>query len=178
MVKFIEWVAAIKEFNMPSVDVVSKVDLQAMDNAINNVKREILTRFDFRNVNTEIAFDRKARSIHIVSGDDLRIKTITELIVGQLARFKVDAKCLNLKEIETVSASRAKMEISIKEGIPIDISRKIAKLIKELKLKVQAAIQDEQVRITGKKIDDLQEIMRLLKEQDYDIPLQFTNMKS
>jgi len=163
---------------MPSVDVVSKVDLQAMDNAINNVKREILTRFDFRNVNTEIAFDRKAKSIHIVSGDDLRIKTITEMLVGQLTRFKLDAKCLDLKEIETVSASRAKMDILIKEGIPIELSRKIVKLIKELKLKVQPAIQDEQVRITGKKIDDLQEIIRLLKEQDYDIPLQFTNMKS
>ena len=163
---------------MPSVDVVSKVDLQAIDNAINNVKREIITRFDFRNVNTEITFDRKAKSIHIISGDDLRVKTITEMLVGQLTRFKLDAKCLDLKEIETVSASRAKLEIFIKEGIPIEISRKIVKLIKELKLKVQPAIQDEQVRITGKKIDDLQEIMRLLKEQDYDIPLQFTNMKN
>lgn len=163
---------------MPSVDVVSKVDLQAMDNAINNVKREILTRFDFRNVNTEIDFDRKAKSIHIVSGDDSKIKAIIELLIGHLTRFKLDAKCLDLKEIETVSASRAKMDIFIKEGIPIEISRKIVKLIKELKLKVQPAIQDEQVRITGKKIDDLQEIMRLLKEQDYDIPLQFANMKS
>jgi len=178
VVKFIEWIAANKEVIMPSVDVVSKVDLQAMDNAINNVKREIITRFDFRNVNTEITFDRKAKSIHIVSGDDLRVKTITEMLVGQLTRFKLDAKCLDLKEIETVSASRAKLEIFIKEGIPIELSRKIVKLIKELKLKVQPAIQDEQVRITGKKIDDLQEIMRLLKEQDYDIPLQFTNMKN
>ena len=163
---------------MPSVDVVSKVDLQSMDNAINNVKREIITRFDFRNVNTEIDFDRKAKSIHIVSGDDSKIKAIIELLIGHLTRFKLDAKCLDLKEIETVSASKAKTDIHIKEGIPIETSRKIIKLIKETKLKVQSAIQDEQVRITGKKIDDLQNIMQLLREQDYDVPLQFTNMKS
>jgi len=163
---------------MPSVDVVSKVDLQAMDNAINNVKREILSRFDLRKVATEITFDRKAKSIHIVSGDDWQIKIITEMLIGQCTRFKLDAKCLDFKEIETVSASRAKMDIFIKEGIPKETGQKIVKLIKGLKLKVQPAIQDDQVRISGKKIDDLQEIMRLLKEQDYDIPLQFVNMKS
>ena len=162
---------------MPSVDVVSKVDLQTMDNAINNVKREILTRFDFRNINTEITFDRKAKSIHIVSGDDMKVKVITELIFAQCTRFKLDVKCLDLKEIETLSANTAKMDILIREGIPIDTSRKIVKLIKETKLKVQSAIQDEQVRMTGKKIDDLQTIMKLLREQDYDVPLQFTNMK-
>jgi uncharacterized protein YajQ (UPF0234 family) len=169
---------ANKEVTMPSVDVVSKVDLQAMDNAINNVKREILTRFDFKNVNTEITFDRKAKSIHIVSGDDWKVKTIIEMLIGQCTRFKLDAKCLDLKEIETVSTGRAKIDILIKEGIPKETGQKIVKLIKDLKFKVQPAIQDNQVRITGKKIDDLQEIMRLLKEQDYDVPLQFTNMKN
>ena len=163
---------------MPSVDVVSKVDLQALDNAINNVKREILTRFDFKNVNTEITFDRKAKSIHIVSGDDWKVKTITEMLIGQCTRFKLDAKCLDFKEIEATSNGRAKMDILIKEGISRETGQKIVKLIKDLKVKVQTAIQDDQVRITGKKIDDLQEIMRLLKEQDYDIPLQFTNMRN
>ena len=141
---------------MPSVDVVSKVDLQAMDNAINNVKREILRRFDFKNVNTEISFDRKAKSIHIVSGDDSKVKTITEMLIDQCTRFKLDAKCLDLKEIETVSTNKAKMDILIKEGISKETCQKIVKLIKDLKLKVQPTIQDNQVRITGKKIDDLQ----------------------
>ncbi|MFC2017766.1 YajQ family cyclic di-GMP-binding protein [Chloroflexota bacterium] len=163
---------------MPSVDVVSQVDLQDLDNALNNVKREILTRFDFRNIKSEIDFDRKTKSIHIVSGDDLKIKAIIEMLFGQCTRFKLDAKCLDLNEIETVSPSKAKMDILIKEGIPKETGQKMVKLIKELKLKVQTAIQDDQVRITGKKIDDLQEIMKLLKEQDYDIPLQFTNMRS
>jgi hypothetical protein len=90
----------------------------------------------------------------------------------------LDPKCLDIKEIEPTSHGTAKIDILIKEGIPKEIGQKIVKLIKGLKMKVQPAIQDDQVRITGKKIDDLQEIMRLLKEQDYDIPLQFTNMKS
>lgn len=162
---------------MPSVDVVSRVDLQALDNAVNNVKREIASRFDFKNVHTEITYDRKAKSIHIVSGDDWKIKTITEILIGQCTRFKVDPKCLEPKEIEATSHGTVKTDIIIKEGIPADTCQKITKLIKGLKIKVQPAIQENQVRLTGKKIDDLQETMRLLREQDYDIPLQFVNMK-
>jgi len=163
---------------MPSVDVVSKVNLQALDNAINNVKREISTRFDFKNVKSEITFDRKAKYIHIVTGDDWKVKAVTEMLLGQCSRLKVDPKCLDLKETEPTSHGTVKMDILIKEGIPKETCQKIVKLIKGLKLKVQPAIQDDQVRMTGKKIDDLQEIMRLLKEQDYNIPLQFVNMKS
>ncbi len=163
---------------MPSVDVVSKVNLQALDNAINNVKREISTRFDFKNVKSEITFDRKAKNIHIVTGDDWKIKAVTEMLIGQCTRLKVDPKCLDLREIEPTSHGTVKMDILIKEGIPKETGQKIVKLIKGLKIKVQPAIQGDQVRITGKKIDDLQEIMRLLKEEDYNLPLQFVNMKS
>ena len=163
---------------MPSVDVVSKVDLQVLYNVINNVKREIPTRFDFKNVKSEITFDRKAKFIHIVTGDDWKVKAVVEMLIDQCTRFKLDPKCLDLKEIEATSHGAAKMDIFIKEGIPKEIGQKIVKLIKGLKIKVQPAIQTDQVRITGKKIDDLQEIMRLLKEQDYNIPLQFVNMKS
>ncbi len=163
---------------MPSVDVVSKVNLQALDNAINNVKREISTRFDFKNVKSEITFDRKAKCIHIVTGDDWKVKAVTEMLLGQCTRLNLDPKCLDLKEIEPTSHGTAKRDISVKEGIPKETCQKIVKLIKGLKIKVQPAIQDDQVRLTGKKIDDLQEIMRLLKEQNYNIPLQFTNMKS
>ena len=135
---------------MPSVDVVSKVDLQALDNAINNVKREISTRFDFKNVKSEITFDRKAKYIHIVTGDDWKVKTITEMLIGQCTRLKVDPKCLDLKEIEPTSHVTVKMDILIKEGIPRETCQKIVKLIKGLKIKVQSAIQDDQVRIAAK----------------------------
>ncbi len=163
---------------MPSVDVVSKVDMQVLDNAINNVKREIASRFDFKNVTTEIRFDRKAKSIHIISGDNWKVKAVTKMLTGQCAQLKLDPKCLDIKEIEPTSHGAAKVDILIKEGIPKETGQKIVKLIKGLKMKVQPAIQDDQVRLTGKKIDDLQEIMQLLREQDYNIPLQFTNMKS
>ena len=163
---------------MPSVDVVRRVDLQALDNAITNVKRDMSTRFDFSNVKSEITFDRKTKCIHIVTGDDWKVKAVTGMLMGQCARLKLDPKCLDLKEIEPTSHGAAKMDILIKEGIPKETGQKIAKLIKGLKIKVKPTIQDDQVRITGKKIDDLQEIMRLLKEQDYNVPLQFVKMKS
>lgn len=163
---------------MPSVDVVSKVDLQALDNAINNTKREIVNRFDFKNVKTEITLDRSKKSIHIASTDESKVKTITEMLLGQCIRLKVDPRCLDIKNAERVSRSAPDVNIKIKEGIPKETAQKMVKFIKGLDMKVQPTIQDEQVRISGKKIDDLQKIMRLLEQQDYDLPLQFVNMKS
>jgi len=163
---------------MPSLDVVSKVDMQSLDNAINNVKREISSRFDFRNVKSEITLDRKEKSIHIVTGDDLKAKAIKEMLIGRCTRLQVDPRCLVFKTVESTSHDSVKMDVEIKEGITRETCQKIVKFIKSLDMKVQPAIQDNQVRITGKKIDDLQEIMRLLDEEDYDIPLQFVNMKS
>jgi len=163
---------------MPSVDVVSRVDLQAIDNAINNVKRDVLTRYDFRGVKTEITLDRKANSLHVRSGDEMKIKAIREMLIDQCVRQKIDPKCMEFKEIEPTSQGTAKTNIGIKEGIPKETCQKMVKLIKGLKMKVQASIQDDQVRLSGKKIDDLQKIMAMLKEQEYDIPLQFVNMKN
>ncbi len=115
---------------MPSVDAVSKVDLQVLDNAINNVKREIASRFDFKNVKSEITFDRKAKSIHIVTGDDWKVKAVTKMLTGQCAQLKLDPKCLDIKEIEPTSHGAAKVDILIKEGIPKETGQKIVKLIK------------------------------------------------
>ncbi len=163
---------------MPSVDVVSQLDLQSLDNAINNVKREISTRFDFRNIETEITLNRKEKNIHLRTGDDLKIKSLREMLVEHCGKQKVDSKCLEFKEIEATSRGGAKMDVTIKEGIPKETCKQMVKEIKRLKLKVQATIQDEQIRLSGKKIDDLQTTMKMLKDFDYDIPLQFVNMKS
>ncbi|MFC1873031.1 YajQ family cyclic di-GMP-binding protein [Chloroflexota bacterium] len=163
---------------MPSVDVVSQVDMQAMDNAINNVKREVTTRFDFKNVETDVALDRKTKKIYLLSGDELKIKAIIDMLIGHCIRLKIDQKCLDFGHIEPTSKGAAKMEISVKEGIPKETGQKIVKMVKGLKFKVQPALQGDQVRLTGKKIDELQAIMQLLKDGDYDIPLQFVNMKS
>jgi uncharacterized protein YajQ (UPF0234 family) len=163
---------------MPSLDVVSSIDLQLLDNAVNNTKREVATRFDFRSVKTEIALDRKEKTIQITSGDEWKVKTIKDMLIGQCVRQKVDPKSLEFGEIETVSTTSAKMNVQIKEGISKESAQKMVKYIKGLKVKVQPSILDNKVRITGKQIDDLQEIMRLLREQDYGVPLQFVNMKS
>lgn len=162
---------------MPSLDVVSKIDIQSLDNAANNVKREVATRFDFRSIKTEITLDRKANLIQVVSGDEWKVKTVGDMLIGQCVRLKVDPKSLKFGNIETSSTTSAKMDIEIIEGISKEAAQKIVKYIKETKLKIQPAIQDEQVRISGKQIDDLQEIMRLLRGQDFGVPLQFVNLK-
>jgi cyclic-di-GMP-binding protein len=163
---------------MPSLDVVSAVDIQSLDNAVNNTKREIATRFDFRSVKSDISFDRKDKIVHIVSGDEWKIKTVKDILIGQCVRQKVDPKSLDIGKIDTISTTVARVDIHIKEGIPKEIGQKIVKYIKSLKIKVQPSILDNKLRITGKQIDDLQDIMRLLTEQDYGVPLQFVNMKS
>ena len=162
---------------MPSVDVVSTVDMQALDNAVNNLKREITTRYDFRNISTEIVLNKKDKQISILSGDEGKIKAITEGLIGQCVRYKVDPKSLDFKPTEATSQGKAKTEVHIKEGISREMAQKMVKFIKGLNLKVQPAIQDDQVRITGKQIDDLQAVMQELHEQDYDVALQFVNMK-
>ncbi len=163
---------------MPSLDVVSLVDLQFLANAINNTRREIATRYDFRSVKTEIELDQKEKNIHIVSGDEWKVKTVKDMLIGQCIRQKVDPKSLESGEIDTVSTSVAKLDIKVIEGISKEIGQKMVKYIKGLKIKVQPAILDNKLRITGKQIDDLQEIMRLLDDQDWGVPLQYVNMKS
>ena len=162
---------------MPSFDIVSKVDLQEVDNAVNNVRKELDTRFDFRNVKTDLELNRKEKVLHVVTGDEMKIRAIQDLLKMHFTRRKLDPKSMEFKELEATSQGRVKMDILIREGISKDTAQKIVKLIKAQKLKVQAAIQDEQVRVTGKQIDDLQAVIKLLDEQDFDVPLQHVNMK-
>lgn len=162
---------------MPSFDIVSKVDLQEVDNAVNNVRKELDTRFDFRGVQTDLELNRKDKVLHVVTGDEMKLRAVQDLLKAHFTRRKLDPKCMEFKEHEATSQGRVKMDIVIKEGIPKATAQKIVKLIKAQKLKVQAAIQDEQVRVTGKQIDDLQSVINLVNSQDYDIPLQHENMK-
>ncbi len=163
---------------MPSFDIVSKVDLQEMDNAINNVKKEIETRYDFRGVSTELDLNRKDKKISLVTGDEMKFKAIREMLLTHCIRRKVDPKVLEFGEPEPTSKGQVKAEVTIIEGISKDTAKKMVKMIKDSKLKVQASIQDEQVRVTGKKIDDLQSVISLMKDADLDVPLQYVNMKS
>jgi len=162
---------------MPSFDIVSELDLQEVDNAVNNVRKEVDTRYDFRGVVTEMEFNRKTKTISLVTGDDMKIRAIRDMLISHFVRRKVDPKSMEFGEPENTSRGQLKQEIRLHDGIDKDNARKLVKMIKDSKLKVQAAIQDEQVRVTGKKIDDLQAVIALLKDSDFELPLQYVNMK-
>lgn len=163
---------------MPSFDIVNEVNTQELDNAINNTIKEVATRFDFRNSRTTIEFNKKDKVINIVTSDKMKMETLEDMISTHCVRRKVNPKCLEFKEFEPTSQGLLKREVKLKEGIEIDTAREIVKIIKGLNIKVQAAIQDEQVRVSGKKIDDLQIVIQTLNARDMGIPLQYVNMKS
>ncbi|MFP6597647.1 MAG: YajQ family cyclic di-GMP-binding protein [Candidatus Hydrogenedentota bacterium] len=163
---------------MPSFDIVNKVDLQEVDNALNNAKKQIATRYDFRGSKTQITFDKNTKVIRASTSDSMKMKAVEEMLNVALVRRGVDPKTLDMKDEEATSKGGVRRDILLREGIEKETGKKIVKLIKEQKLKVQAQIQDEQVRVTGKKIDDLQEVIAMLKGKDLDVPLQYVNMKS
>ena len=163
---------------MPSFDIVSRIDMQEVDNAVNITSKTILTRYDFRGSKTEIALDNKDKKIAVTTEDDMKMRAIQDTLIENLVKRKVDRRCLDPKATEPAAHGMIKREIAIKDGVDSDNARAIVKLIKDKKLKVQAAMQDNQVRVTGKKIDDLQEVIQMLRGADIPIPLQFVNMQS
>lgn len=162
---------------MPSFDIVSQVDMQEVDNAINNVKKEAGSRYDFRGVTTEVTFNRKDKRVHLLTGDDMKIKALREMLCVHFTRRKIDSRIMDFGEPEGTSKGQLKQDVTLKEGIDKDTAKKLVKAIKASKLKVQAAIQDDQVRVTGKKIDDLQAVIALVNDAGFDQPFQFVNMK-
>ncbi|MFM2285658.1 MAG: hypothetical protein RLZZ543_1155 [Bacteroidota bacterium] len=163
---------------MPSFDIVSKVDLQTLDNAINAATKEITTRFDFRDSKTEIDLDKKTLIVHVLTENEMRITAVEDVVRSRLIKQKIDPNCMDFGKKQYASGNMVRKDIIIKQGIDKDSSRKIAKIIKDSGIKVQAQIMDDQLRVSGKKIDDLQQTMGLLRTADVGIPLQFQNMKS
>jgi uncharacterized protein YajQ (UPF0234 family) len=162
---------------MPSFDIVSRIDMQEVDNAVNTTTKTILTRYDFRNSKTEISLDKKEKKIQVTTEDDMKLRAVQDTLIENLVKRKVDRRCLDPKGAEPTAQGMIRREIAIKDGVDSDNARSIVKLIKDKKLKVQAAMQDNQVRVTGKKIDDLQEVIQLLRGANLPIPLQFVNMQ-
>jgi len=160
---------------MPSFDIVSRIDLQEVDNAVNITRKAILARFDFRQSKTEITLDKKEKKIRVTTEDDMKMRAVQEGLIENLVKRKVDTKGLEVKPSQMAAQGMIQREISIKEGVDSDTARNIVKMIKDKKLKVQAAIQESQVRVTGKKIDDLQEVIQMLRAVNLPIPLQFVN---
>ncbi len=161
---------------MPSFDIVSKVDMQEVDNAINQAKKEIAQRYDFKGTENELELEND--TLKILAADDYKLQAIKDILIGKLVRRKVSPKCFNYGKEEAASAGAVRVRATIVQGISKEKGKEIVKLIKATKLKVQAQIMEDQVRVSGKKIDDLQEIMQMLKGKDLDIELQFENMRS
>ncbi len=164
---------------MPSFDVVNEVNLQEVDNAINNTKKELANRYDFRTSKTTIELDKKEGKINLHTEDEMKVRALQEMLAVNLSKRKIDPRAVEFGKVEPGQGQSVKVEIKIKQGLDKDSAREIVKLIKDTKLKVQAAIQDEQVRVTAKKIDDLQAVIKMLRESTaLKVPLQFVNMKS
>lgn len=161
---------------MASFDIVNKVDVQEVDNAINNTLKEISTRYDFRGLHTEVEFHKKENRIHLVAAESMKLEAVKDMIIKNFIKRKISPKVLDFKEPEGTSQGHLKMDVMLKEGIDRETAKKIVKEIKGLKLKVQPQIQDEQVRVSGKKIDELQSVIKHLKSKDMGVPLQFVNM--
>ena len=159
---------------MPSFDVVSKVDNHETTNAVDQTNREIGTRFDFKGTNSRVEFVKN--SLTLIAPTDFQLKQVDEILRNKLAKRKVDIRSLAYKDPE-IKLSEARQTVEVKQGIDTDTAKKIVKTIKESKLKVQAAIQGEQVRITGKKKDDLQEAISFLQNAKLELPLQFENFR-
>ena len=151
--------------------------MQEVDNAVNMTARMTQTRYDFRGSKTAIELDRKESRIHAVTEDTMKMKAIEAELTSNLVKRKVDPKTLDYRNVEPAAGDMIKLDIYIREGIDTDTAKKIVKLIKDLKLKVQAQIQPDQVRVSGKKLDDLQAVIAMLKQQDLGLPLQFINMR-
>ncbi len=158
-------------------DIVCKVDLQEVKNAIQHAMKEIVNRFDFKGSGTDIKLVDDGGAIELTSSDEYKIQSAREVLETKLVKRGVALKALEYAEIESALGGTARQKITLQSGIPTDKAREIVKMVKATKRKVQVSIQGDQVRVTGKKKDDLQSIIGLLKESDLGIAMQFTNYR-
>lgn len=160
---------------MPSFDIVSEIDKPELTNGLHQANKELSTRFDFKG--TDARVESTSSTLTVFADNDFQVRQAVDVLCEKLAKRGVDLTCLHYQEIEEIGADKARQVIDLKEGIDSDLGRKLVKQIKDKKLKVQTAIQGDQLRVTGKKRDDLQQVMAFLREADVGIPLQFNNFR-
>lgn len=160
---------------MPSFDVVSEVDWQEVRNAVDQANREISTRFDFKGSDARI--DQAEGLLTLHADDEFKVSQVGDILRSKLTKRAIDITCLEERAVEKSAGGKARQEFQVRSGVDIDLARKIVKIIKDTKLKVQAAIQGDQVRVSGKNRDDLQAVMAVLRKQALDLPLQYTNFR-
>jgi len=158
-----------------SFDIVCNVDLQSVKNAVHQTLKEIQQRYDFKGTKSEITLEDHV--LVLLSENDFRLKSITDILKTRLFKCKISLKALLFAQVESASGGMVRQKITIQQGIPTEKAKEIVKIVKQSKLKVQAQIQQDQVRVTGKKKDDLQQVMGLLKEKDLKIEMQFVNFR-
>lgn len=159
-----------------SFDIVSRIDQQELDNALNQARKEIAGRFDFKNSKTKIEYDGK-KLITVISDDEMKMKNVVDIIQSKAVRRGIDLKALDLGAIEPAAGDTVRRTITLKSGIPKDKIKPLMDAIKDLKLKVNAQFQDEQIRVSGKNRDDLQKVIAHLRSLAYELPLQFVNYR-
>jgi uncharacterized protein YajQ (UPF0234 family) len=159
---------------MPTFDIVSEVDLHQLTNAVDQAGRIVANRFDFKGI--DASFEREERTIVITADADFQVEQMQDMLRSALVKCDIDPKAMETGDAAP-SGKQVRQTVVLQNGLPTDICKKIAKAIKETKIKVQSQIQGDQVRVTGKKRDDLQKVMAMLREMDLDLPLQFTNFR-
>lgn len=163
---------------MNSFDIVSEINWQEVDNSINQSRKEIQTRYDFKGSKSSIEMSQKEKTITLLADDDFKLRSLIDILQNKFVKRGVPLKAMKYKPAEEAHLGMLRQVIEVQQGINSDNSRKIVKMIKETKLKVQAAIQDEQVRVSGKSKDDLQKIIELVKNAGLDFAVQFVNYRS
>lgn len=161
---------------MPSFDIVSEVDLQEVDNAINQARKEVEGRYDFKGSKCEIQWDKK--EITLLGEDDYKIETMGSILQTKLHRRGIDIKAVKFEDKEEAGGRMLRQKVTLVQGIDREVAKEVIKLIKDSKLKVQASVADDKVKVTSKSIDELQECIRLVRGGSFDAPLQFNNMRS
>lgn len=159
---------------MPSFDIVSEINLHELANAVDQTQREIATRFDFKDADAQV--EQTKENVTLDAENEFQINQMLDILYKKLAKRGIDITSLEAGQME-IQNRRARLALKIKQGIETETGKKIVKLVKETKLKVQATIQGDQVRVTGKKLDDLQQIIALLRGQNLGLPLQFSNFR-
>lgn len=160
---------------MPSFDIVSKTDMAEVDNALQNMIREMTQRYDFKGANCKIELNDHDITIH--ADDDMKLRQMHELLQGHLARRQIDAGVLDYQSVERAAGQSVRQKAIVKEGIDKELAKKIVKDIKASKIKVQVSIQGDEVRVSGKKRDDLQDVIQYVKSLDIELPLQYVNFR-
>jgi len=163
---------------MPSVDILSKVDGQALDNAVNVVKKEIVNRFDFKDAHVVIDLNKKEFKLNIETDDDMKMRQLLDVLINRAHKQGISPEAFDMSKDSYPSGKTVKKEVLVRNGLKQEDSKKIVKLIKDSGLKVQAQIMDDMVRVSGKKIDDLQAVMQMCRTADLGLPLQFDNMRN